>query len=160
MDRSEIDNLLSTPGMAVMAKLGADKKGELLHYLIEDNIYAPIEKNRVVQLIGLTVCEDDYDINPLIDEIGVPYDTYIGTNAPAYVCILAGLSLPKTRLNEVRAMAKSDYDMIRKNQEDARENLFDDDLDFLKAGIGDGSFDRTEKTDKVLSSREILMKYM
>ena len=73
--------------MAVMAKLGADKKGELLHYLIEDNIYAPIEKNKVVQLIGLTVCEDDYDINPLIDEIG-----YIYWHQCSCICVYIGRS--------------------------------------------------------------------
>lgn len=46
LDRSEIDNLLSTPGMAILSKLGKDNEDKLLPSLISNNIYAPIEQNK------------------------------------------------------------------------------------------------------------------
>lgn len=53
LDRSEIDNLLRTPKMAVLAKLGKDNVDKVVSVLTKNNIYAPIESDKVIRYIGI-----------------------------------------------------------------------------------------------------------
>lgn len=156
LDRSEIDNLLSTPGMAVMSKLGKDNSDKLLASLVTTNIYAPIEKNKVIRYMGVMSCNSHIELEEIYSEVGTPIDSYIGTNAPAYVCILAGLTLPKTRLNEIKTMAQTSAEIIKKGMEAASDSLFDDDMDFL------GTFDTSSKPKKEekVSSLDILSEFL
>lgn len=156
LDRSEIDNLLSTPGMAVMSKLGKDNSDKLLASLVSTNIYAPIEKNKVIRYMGVMSCNSHIELEEIYSEVGTPIDSYIGTNAPAYVCILAGLTLPKTRLNEIKTMAQTSAEIIKKGMEAASDSLFDDDMDFL------GTFDTSSKPKKEekVSSLDILSEFL
>ena len=131
LDRSEIDQLLSTSGMAVITKLGKDKADRLVPAITENNVYAPIEQNKVIKYISMTSTSRQPDLGELYSAVGIPIDTYIGTNASANVCMLAGLSLPVTRLNEIRAMAQTSAETIKKNMETATGHLFDQPLDFL-----------------------------
>lgn len=156
LDRSEIDNLLSTPGMAVMSKLGKDNADKLLASLVSSNIYAPIEKNKVIRYMGVMSCNSHIELSEIYSEIGTPIDSYIGTNSPAYVCMLAGLTLPKTRLNEIKTMAQTSAEIIKKGMEAASDSLFDDDMDFL------GTFDTSSKPKKEekVSSLDILSEFL
>lgn len=142
LDRSEIDNLLSTPGMAVLSKLGKDNSDKLLSSLVNNNIYAPIEDNKVIRYMGIMSCNSHVELAEIYSEIGTPIDTYVGTNAPSNVCMLAGLTLPKKRLNEIKSMAKTNAEIIKKGMEAASDNLFDDDMDFL------GTFETNSKPVK------------
>lgn len=156
LDRSEIDNLLSTPGMAVLSKLGKDNSDKLLSSLVNNNIYAPIENNKVIRYMGVMSCNSHVELSEIYSEIGTPIDTYVGTNAPSNVCMLAGLTLPKKRLNEIKSMAKTNAEIIKKGMEAASDNLFDDDMDFL------GAFETNSKPvkEEKVSSLDILSEFL
>lgn len=156
LDRSEIDNLLSTPGMAILSKLGKENSDKLLSSLVSNNIYAPIEKNKVIRYMGVMSCNSHIELEEIYSEVGNPIDTYIGTNAPSNVCMLAGLSLPKTRLNEIKSMAQTSAEIIKKGFDSASDSLFDDEMDFL------GAFDTASKPKKEekVSSFDILSEFL
>lgn len=156
LDRSEIDNLLRTSGMAILSKLGKDNADKLLSSLVSNNIYAPIEPNKVIRYMGVMSCNTNVELEEIYSQIGTPIDTYIGTNAPSNVCMLVGLTLPKTRLNEIKSMAKTSAEIIKKGMDAANESLFDDEMDFL------GTFDidvKPKKEEKV-SSLDILSEFL
>lgn len=157
LDRSEIDNLLRTPGMAVLSKLGKDNTDKLTASLQTNNIYAPLENNKVIRYVGIMSCNPNVELDSLYSAIGTPIDTYIGTNAPSNVCMLAGLTYPKTRLNEIREMAQTNAEIIKKGMEAANNSLFDDgNMDFL------GVFDvevKPQKEEKE-SSLDILNEFL
>ena len=92
----------------------------------------------------------------IYSELGTPIDTYIGTNAPSNVYMLAGLTLPRTRLNEIKSMAQTSAEIIKKGMEAANDSLFDDDMDFL------GTFDTASKPKKEekVSSLDILSEFL
>lgn len=142
LDRSEIDKLLSTPGMAIISKLGKDNADKMVSSIKSNNIYAPIESNKVVRYIGIMSCDNYVDMNQLYSEIGTPIDTYIGTKATANVCMVSGLSLPKTRLNQIKDAAQTNMEIIKKGLEASKDSLFDDSLNFL------GAFDDEKPVDK------------
>ena len=156
LDRSEIDNLLSTSGMAILSKLGKDNSDKLLNFLVGNNIYASIEQNKVIRYMGVMSCNSYVDLSEVYSEIGTPIDTYIGTNAPSNVCMLAGLTLPKTRLNEIKSMAQTSAEIIKKGMDSANDSLFDDDIDFLEI------FDTNSKPvkEEKVSSLEILSEFL
>ncbi|MDE7309325.1 MAG: hypothetical protein K2N61_11825 [Lachnospiraceae bacterium] len=158
LDRGEIDQLLETPGMAVMTKLGKDKAEQLLSSLTENNIYARTEADKVVKYIGLVSCGQKAPIEELISKIGIPVDTYSGTEAPANVCILTGMSLPKSRLNEIRAVAQKNVEVIRKNMEEAEESLFGEDVSFSDVFRDRKKDRRTER--RAVSSLEIMNEFL
>ena len=156
LDRSEIDNLLSTSGMAVLSKLGKDNSDKLLTSLVSNNIYAPIEPNKVIRYMGVMSCNSHVELDEVYSQVGTPIDTYIGTNAPSNVCILVGLTLPKTRLNEIKSMAQTSAEIIKKGMDSANDSLFDDDMDFL------GTFDNeiNPKKKEKESSLDILDEFL
>lgn len=157
LDRSELDNLLCTPGMSVLSKLGKDNADKLTSALQSNNIYAPLENNKVVRYVGIMCCSSNVELDGLYSEIGTPIDTYIGTNAPSVVCMVAGLTYPKTRLNEIKSMAQTNAEIIKKGMDSANESLFDDeDMDFL------GTFDTDSKPKKQekVSSLDILSEFL
>lgn len=156
LDRSEINQLLSTSGMAVLAKLRKDKAELLVSAITDNNIYAPTELNKVVRYIGIMSTEKQQKLDELYSAVGMPIDTYIGTDSSANVCMLAGMTLPRTRLNEIRSMAQTNADVIKKNMETAKEGLFEDSMDFLDI------FEEKKpvKEEKKVSSLDILNEFL
>lgn len=157
LDRSEIDNLLCTPGMSILSKLGKDNSDKLLSSLVGNNIYASIEPNKVIRYMGVMSCNTNVELGEIYSQIGTPVDTYIGTNAHSNVCMLAGLSFPKTRLNEIKTMAQTSAEIIKKGMDAANDSLFDDgDMDFL--GVFD--VDVKHKKEEKVSSLDILSEFL
>lgn len=156
LDRSEIDQLLSVPGMSVLSKLGKDNTDKLLASLASNNIYAPIEQNKVVRYIGVMSCNANVELDEVYSQIGHPIDVYIGTDAPSNVCMVTGLTLPKTRLNEIKSMAQTNAEIIKKGFDAASDNIFDDDMDFLSAfDVGE-----KQKNEEKVSSLDILSEFL
>jgi hypothetical protein len=156
LDRSEIDNLLATPGMAVLSKLGKDNADKLMDSLT-NNIYAPLEQDKVIRYIGIMSCTNKVELDEVYSHIGKPIDVYAGTNAPSNVCMLAGLTFCRTRLNEIKSIAKTNAEIIKKGYESASESLFDDDdMDFLNTF---NSVKKSKKEDKI-SSFDILGEFL
>lgn len=156
LDRSEIDNLLCTQGMAILCKLGKDNSDKVLTSLTTNNIYAQMEQNKVIRYMGVMSCNTNVELDEIYSQIGIPIDTYIGTNAPANVYMIAGLTLPRTRLNEIKSMAQTNAEIIKKGFDSAKETLFDDEMDFL--GIFDTDV-KPQKEEKV-SSLDILSEFL
>ena len=157
LDRSEIDNLLGTPGMAILSKLGKDNSDKLLASLVNNNIYSPIESNKVIRYMGIMSCSSHVELEEIYSQVGNPIDTYVGTNSPSNVCMLAGLTYPKTRLNEIKAMAQTNAEIIKKGMDAANNSLFDDgDMDFL----GTFDMDIKPKMEEKESSLDILNEFL
>lgn len=54
VDNAEVEELLSTSGMAIISKLGKDKSDtQQLISTFHNNIYAPMEEDKVIKYIGL-----------------------------------------------------------------------------------------------------------
>ncbi|MDD3362786.1 MAG: hypothetical protein PHW34_14055 [Hespellia sp.] len=156
LDRSEIDQLLRTSGMALISKLGKDNSDKIISSLTDGNIYAPIEQNKVVKYIGLMSCNVQVEMDEIYSQFGMPIDSYIGTQSPANVCAIMGLTLPRTRLNEIKMMAQTNVEIIKKNMESANESLFEDSVDFI------GAFDSVpqKKVETKVSSLDILGEFL
>ena len=107
--------------------------------------------------MGVMNCSSHVEMDEIYSQVGTPIDTYIGTNAPSYVYMLSGLTLPKTRLNEIKNMAQTSAEIIKKGMESANDSLFDeDDMDFL------GAFDvkAKPKKEEEISSLDILSEFL
>jgi hypothetical protein len=135
VDRGEVNELLRTKGIAIISKLGQDNSDteRLLASIKTNNIYAPPEKDRVIRYFCLMNSGCNISTEQIYSELGAPVDEFIGTGAPSTVCMAAGLSLPKARLNEIKKTAQASSEIIRKNLESAKESLFDGDTGFLGA---------------------------
>jgi hypothetical protein len=158
VDRGEVDEMLRTKGMAVMSKLGQDESGteQLLVSIKANGIYAPIEQDRVIRYFCLMDSGGDISTEQIYSDLGTPVDEFVGMGAPNTVCMAAGLSFPKSRLNEIRKTAQANSEIIKQNMESADISLFDDDMDFL------GAFDVKTVLDnqKKASSLDILNEFL
>jgi hypothetical protein len=145
-------------GMAIISKLGQDNSDteKLLASIKSNNIYAPPEQDKVIRYFCLMRCGDGISTEQVYSDLGAPVDEFVGTGAPSTVCVAAGLSFPKSRLNEIRKTAQAGSEIIRRNMESANDSLFDGDTDFL------GAFDvkAADKGQKKVSSLDILNEFL
>ena len=91
VDNAEIEEMISTPGMAIISKLGKDKSDtQQLISTFRNNIYAPLEDDKVLKYIGLINAGNGKDIRveDIYSETGTPLDTFTGYEADATICIL------------------------------------------------------------------------
>ena len=158
VDRGEVDELLRTKGMAIISKLGQDNSDteKMLASIKTNNIYAPPEDDRVIRYFCLMRCGDGISTEQVYSELGAPVDEFIGTGAPGTVCMAAGLSFPKGRLNEIRKTAQAGSELIRQNIESAGDGLFDGETGFL------GAFDvkPLSEAQRKVSSLDILNEFL
>lgn len=139
VDDAEIGQLLSTPGVAIISKLGRDKSDmQNLLSTFHNNVYAPLEEDKVIKYIGLinAGAGKGIRIEDIYAEIGTPLDAYVGYEGDATICMLAGLSLPYTKMDEIKEKIEANKDTIKRNitaQNTSRlsHNLgfFDEDLE-------------------------------
>ena len=118
VDDAEIGQLLSTPGVSIISKLGKDKSDmQNLLSTFHNNIYAPLEEDKVIKYIGLinSGMGKGIRIEDIYEEVGTPLDTYIGYEADSTLCVLSGLSLPYTKMDEIREKIDSSKDTIKRN---------------------------------------------
>lgn len=123
LDIAEQKTLLETSGVAMIHSVGQDVQNDLLP-IIKEGIYAPLEPNKRVKYIGLSQPDkkDVISMDSVIDVVGNPIDTFCGYgNQQETVLYLAGLSFPKTYINDLE---KS----IRDEQERAQKIMEDDDI--------------------------------
>jgi hypothetical protein len=158
VDRGEVDELLRTKGMAVISKLAQDDSctEQLLVSIKASSIYAPIEPDKVIRYFCLMDSGDNISTEQMYSELGTPVDEFVGSGATSTVCMAAGLSFPKGRLNEIRKIAQANSEIIKQNMESADIGLFDGGMDFL------GAFDAkpVTGTEKKVSSLDILNEFL
>ena len=124
MDIAEQKTLLETSGVAMIHKM-ANEQSDLLA-TVNVGIYETIEPNKKIKYIGLSQPDmkenkDVVDINSVIDVVGQPIDTYMGYGNTETVLYLAGLSFPKTYIDNLKESIKAD-------QEKAEKAMGDDDI--------------------------------
>jgi Cell division GTPase len=152
VDRAEVNELLATKGMAIISKLGKDKSDtEQLISTFKNNVYAPLEEDRVIKYVGLINSGSGIRIEDVYKEVGTPFDKYEGYEAPSTICMLAGLSLPYTKLAEIK-------EIIDGNKETIKRNLTSPEQSKLTGGIGffDDVVPDKPKPEKKKSNRGLL----
>lgn len=118
VDNAEIEEMISTSGMAIISKLGKDKSNtQQIISTFRNNIYAPLESDKIIKYIGLINSGNgkDMQIEDIYSEVGTPLDAFIGYEADATICLLAGLSLPYTKMGEIKEIIDSNKDTIKRN---------------------------------------------
>ena len=135
VDRGEIDELLRTKGMAIISKLGLDNSDteKVLASIKTNNVYAPPEHDKVIRYFCLMSAGGGISTEQIYSDLGTPIDEFVGAGAPSTVCMAAGLSFPKGRLNEIRKTAQANSEIIRRNMDSVGDGLFDGEMDFLDA---------------------------
>lgn len=134
VDNAEIEEMISTSGMAIISKLGKDKSDtQQLISTFRNNIYAPLEDDKVLKYVGLINAGNgkDIQIEGVYNEIGTPLDTFIGFEADATICMLAGLSLPYTKMEEIREIIDSNKEIIKRNLTAQSKNKLSEGLGFF-----------------------------
>lgn len=155
MDIAEQKALLETSGVAMIHKM-ANEQSDLLA-TVNEGIYATIEPNKKIKYIGLSQPDmkenkDVVDINSVIDVVGQPIDTYMGYGNTETVLYLAGLSFPKTYIDNLKESIKADQEKAEKAMEDD-DICMDGNINFLsgkKTVV-------TKEPEKKMSARERLL---
>lgn len=132
LDLAEQKTLLETSGVAMIHRVGQDGQNDLLP-VIKDGIYAPLEPNKKVKYIGLSQPDkkDAIDIDSVIDVVGNSIDTFCGYgNQNETVLYLAGLSFPKSYINNLAESIKAEQERAQKIMEDDDISL-DCNINFL-----------------------------
>ena len=155
VDNAEIEEIISAPGMAIISKLGKDKSDtQQLISTFRNNIYAPLEDDKVIKYIGLvnTGGGKDIQIEDIYSEIGTPFDSFIGYEADATICVLTGLSLPYAKMAEIKEIIDSNKDTIKRNLTAQSKGRLSESL-----GLFDDIMPTNRpKTEKKTSNRDLL----
>ena len=82
---------------------------------LENQDYDVLKRHRKILLDfakskRITIHEED-----IYEEVGTPLDTYIGYEADSTLCVLSGLSLPYTKMDEIREKIDASKDTIKRN---------------------------------------------
>ena len=136
VDNAEIEEMISTSGMAIISKLGKDKSDTLIKYM---------------GLIN-TGNGKDIRIEDIYSETGIPLDTFTGYEADATICILVGLSLPYAKMAEIKEIIDSNKDTIKRNLTAQSKGKLSEGLGFFDDIIPTNK----PKTEKKTSNRDLL----
>lgn len=155
VDNAEVEEMISTTGMAIISKLGKDKSDtQQLISTFHNNIYAPLEDDKVIKYMGLINVGNgkDIQIEDLYSEIGTPLDSFIGFEADATICVLAGLSLPYAKMAEIKGIIDCNKDTIKRNLTAQSKGKLSESLGFFD-DIMPGN---KPKAEKKTSNRDLL----
>lgn len=109
-----------------------------------------MEKDGVIKYMGLMNSGNRIKVEELYKEVGVPYDKFEGFETKSTICMLAGLSLPYTKLEEIKTIIDSNKDIIKRNLEAPTQKKLDG-IAFFEDAIVE-----KPKTEKRVSTRELL----
>lgn len=156
LDLAEQKTLFETSGIAMIHKVGLDGQNELLP-IINNGIYAPLEPNKRIKYIGLSQpdTKDTISIDSVIDVVGSPIDTYQGYgNQQETVLYLAGLSFPKTYINNLAESIKAEQERVQKVMEDD-DICMDTNINFLakKPTVANEPEKKMSVRERLLASR-------
>jgi len=150
IDLADLKQTLDTNGNTLIARLNQDQSttAELLETL-KNNIFAPLENNKVVEIMLISM-STNIDIQELKREIGIPVTIYTGYNDKQTVCVLSGLTFPRTRMNGIERSINADKEERQKAREQTAEPL--DKVITINEGA--------KATKAKLTKEQILAKYM
>jgi len=124
-DVSEKKFMLSQSGYAVLTRIKDDKASALsIVNAFRENVYAPIENDKIVRYIGASLPTTNIDIRTLFNEIGEPIDNYSGYGSQSCIVIATGMSYPATRIAEIEERVTNNIQNVQKNMSANKELLF------------------------------------
>lgn len=132
VDRAEIESVLSQKGMCIINKYNSETATtQTVIEKIRENIYAPLETDGVVANIALVHSNNKVRLREIVENIGQPLATYEGHEADATVLAVSGLSLPYTKLEEIKQKIDDNKDVIKRNLTATSERRLTGSIDFL-----------------------------
>lgn len=150
IDKAEVLEVLFTYGMAVVI---ADKT--LNVDAIENSCCAPVESDKCIKYIAVSGSET-IDMDNTKKMFGVPVDCFRAYNEGITVCVLAGLSFPFSRMNQIYENTQKYKETILHNMDITKQGLLREDVDFLSKDTGEVRATKKEKK----SRRDVMMKYL
>ncbi len=136
----------------VLTKHGSNKATtQTVIEQIRNNIYVPLENDRVVANIALVNSNNSVRLKEIVESVGEPFATFEGWESDATVLAISGCSLPYKKLEEIKQRIEEDKDIIQKNLAATSERRLTGSVDFL------GNIESIKpKTDKKKSNRDWL----
>ena len=152
VDRAEIESVLAQKGMCIINKYNSETATtQTVIEKIRENIYAPIETDGVVANIALVHSNNKVRLKEIVESIGQPLATYEGHESDSTVLAISGLSLPYTKLEEIKQKIDDNKDVIKRNLTATSERRLTGSIDFL----GEITPEKP-KTEKKKSTRDML----
>ena len=124
-DESERLEMLSDPGAMIISycKDGIEK-------LLTDNIFAPLQKDRVCNNIGVIHKDkNDVDIDTIVAEVGKPLNISEGWGGKCTLIAVSGMSFPTDHVQRLGKLAIDGLKERQRNIEMAKEQNLPE-LDF------------------------------
>ena len=133
IDDAEVEQMLCSRGVSIISKLGKEKSNiQNLISTFHNNVYAPLEDDKVIKYIGLVNSgTNSIQIKDIYDEVGMPLDTYIQYEAKYTLCILSGLSLPYKKMAEIKEIIDANKDTIKRNLTAQKSNRLSKSVGFF-----------------------------
>ena len=131
IDKAELKEIIETRGMLTITS--TEPKESTMANLIEtfkNNIYAPLEKDKVITYIGL-LSANQLELGEIEKEVGNYLDVFQGFTEEQTVCVLAGLSLPFTRLEAIKNKVMQSQEAVKRNLKATKVNKLKDNINFL-----------------------------
>lgn len=154
IDDAEIEQMLRSRGCSIISKLGKDKSDlQNLLSTFQNNVYAPLEEDKVIKYIGLVNAGTGKGIRmeDIYAEVGTPLDTYVQYESAFTLCVLSGLSLPYKKMEEIKDIIDSNKDTIKRNLTAQNSNRLSKSIGFF-----DEITSSEKPTEKKKSSRDLL----
>jgi cell division GTPase FtsZ len=156
IDKAEIKEALFAHGASIVITTN-EKDASSLFKAIDNNIYAPLENDRVIKYITLSSIEDLNDTE-LEKVVGITVDTFQTYNDEMTICMLSGLSYPKTRLEVALLKIEASKDIITKNLAAPTESSLKGNVNFLGGCSNSNFISQVEPKHK--TKRDITNKYL
>ena len=154
IDKAELKEMIETRGMLTITSV--EQKESTVANLIETfktNIYAPLENDKVITYIGL-LASSQIELTEIEKEVGRYLDAFQGFAEEQTVCVLAGLSYPFTRLEQIKDKVMASQEAVKRNLQATRENKLKDDINFLDELKG-----KDNSPSKTNAAKDIFAKY-
>lgn len=154
IDDAEVEQMLRSRGCSIISKLGKDKSDlQNLLSTFHNNVYAPLEEDKVIKYIGLANVGAGKGIRmeDIYAEVGTPLDTYVQYESTFTLCVLSGLSLPYKKMEEIKDIIDSNKDTIKRNLTAQNSNRLSKSIGFF-----DEITSSEKPTEKKKSSRDLL----
>ncbi len=151
IDKAELEESMKARGMSLLAKSKDAGTADILKAL-SSSVFAPMEADQVLKYITISI-HGSLDMPEIEKAVGVPLDTFQTYNDSNTLCMLSGLSYPKTRLDAVYQRIAENRETVLRNMQSAAETKLNEDVNFL-SGIT-----KPQKEEKPKSKRDIMNKY-
>ena len=152
IDVAEVKELLSTPGAAVISKLVKGAGTSELIKSFNENIFAPVEADRVIKYIGLSAASP-IDVGEVTAETGTCLEVFQGVNPSNTVCVFCGLTYPYTELKSFKEKVEENKEVLARIMTSTKETRLDGGIGF----VDDLQDKETEKPRKEVT--DVFAKY-